>query len=278
MVSQCYLMSVSEFWDGVTGEKLLKAAREKIDDVRRKRAEGMKAVKPQAACVGAGLLLQLAVQDALAVAGETDAAGTVDGGTDAVKGDLADFVSDANGQSWQLAEGTGVDYSADVEVLRVYSTLQVMELIERPIELVMDYGEKGKPYLREYPIFFNLSHSGEYVICAVSDREIGVDIQKCSDMNVMRIAKKFFTKEECRVLEACATEDDRRQSFFRLWVRKEAYGKLLGKGIFGVVSVNLLPDKSRMATGKELLWREWSFTEGYKIAMCQRTQTAPAAS
>ena len=162
------------------------------------------------------------------------------------------------------------DCAADTEVFRLYSALQVMELVERPIELVMDYGEKGKPHLREYPLFFNLSHSGEYVVCAVSDREIGVDIQKYSNTNVMQIANRFFSKEECRVLEACETEEERQQSFLRLWVRKEAYGKLLGKGILGVVSVNLLPDESSMAAGKKLLWREWSFPEGYKIAMCQR--------
>lgn len=277
MVSQCYLMSVSEFWEEVTGERLLKAALEKVDDERRKKAEGMKAVKPQAACVGAGLLLQLAVRDALAAAGETDATGAVEGGTDTVKGYLADLVSGANVQSWQLAVGAGADCTAGAEVLRAYSASQVMELIERPLELVMDYGEKGKPYLREYPLFFNLSHSGEYVVCAVSDGEIGVDIQKCSSLNVMRIAARFFSEEECRALEACATEEEKRQSFFRLWVRKEAYGKFLGKGILGVVSVNLLPDESSMVVEKELLWREWSFAEGYKIAVCQRARTAPTA-
>lgn len=273
MASRCYLMSVSEFWEGVTRERLLRAALEKVDDERRKKAERMKAGKPQAACVGAGLLLQLAVRDALTVDGGAHA-----GGADAVESNLADLVSDGKEQSWQLAEDMRADGAASVEGLKVYSALQVMELVERPIELVMDYGEKGKPYLREYPLFFNLSHSGEYVACAVSDREIGVDIQKCSDTNVMGIAKRFFSEEECRALAACETGEERQQSFFRLWVRKEAYGKLLGKGILSVVSVNLLPDESSMAAEKDLLWREWSFIEGYKIAMCQRAQTAPEAS
>ena len=273
MTSQCYLMSVSEFWDGVEGERLLKAALEKVDDERRKKVEAMKAVKPQAACVGAGLLLQLAVQEALTVAGGADA-----GGTDGTESDLSDLVSTGMERLWRSAVDMKADSAADAEGFRVYSALHVMELVERPIELVMDYGEKGKPYLREYPLFFNLSHSGEYVVCAVSDREIGVDIQKCSNMNVMRIAKRFFSEEECRALETCETGEERRQFFFRLWVRKEAYGKFLGKGIMGVVSENLLPDESCRAAEKELLWREWSFPEGYKIAMCQLAQMASAAN
>ena len=232
MLSRCYLMSVGEFLDGAEGEGLLGTAMGKMDSARRERAERMMPGMPRAACVGAGLLLQMAVRTAF---------------------------------------GNGVCEEAGVEEgLAVYSLPQVMELVERPIELVMDYGERGKPYLREYPLFFNLSHSGEYVVCAVSDREIGVDIQKCFDFNVMRTAERFFSKEECRALAACGTEEEGRQFFFRLWTRKEAYGKLLGKGIMGVVSVNLLPDERNMVTERELLWREWSWPEGYRIAMCQR--------
>lgn len=265
MVSQCYLMSVNEFYEGVTEERLLKDALEKVDEDRRKRAEGMKIGKVRAACAGAGLLLQLAVQEVLTAAGETYA-----GEVDAAESDLADLVSDSKGRCRRRAEDMRVDCAAGDKGLKVYSALQVMELVKKPIELVMDYGEKGKPYLREYPLFFNLSHSGEYVVCAVSDREIGVDIQKCSAMNIIRIARRFYSEEECRALEACETEEERQQYFFRLWARKEAYGKLLGEGIFGVVSVNLLPDESSMTAQKELLWHEWSFPEEYRIAMCQR--------
>ena len=281
MASQCYLMSVSKFSEEITGERLFRTALEKVGDERRKKAEGMKPGRSQAACVGAGLLLQLAVQDALAAANGTDPDGietneTNASGTDDVKNELGDFVSNVKNPSRQSTEGVKADCLAGAEGsgvkgIKVYSVLQVMELVERPIELVMDYGEKGKPYLREYPLFFNLSHSGEYVVCAMSDREIGVDIQKCSGLNVMRTAERFFSKEECRALAACGTEEVGRQFFFRLWTRKEAYGKLLGKGIMGVVSANLLPNERNMVTERELLWREWSWPEGYRIAMCQRS-------
>ena len=38
-------------------------------------------------------------------------------------------------------------------------------------------GKNGKP-LSDLPYFFNCSHSGEYVACAVSRREIGVDLER----------------------------------------------------------------------------------------------------
>ena len=39
------------------------------------------------------------------------------------------------------------------------------------------YGVHGKPYLENVPFYFNISHSGEYVICAYDDKPVGADIQ-----------------------------------------------------------------------------------------------------
>lgn len=47
------------------------------------------------------------------------------------------------------------------------------------IPVSWEYLQNGKPRLLKYPNFFyNISHSGDYAICAVSDSEVGVDIQK----------------------------------------------------------------------------------------------------
>ena len=54
-------------------------------------------------------------------------------------------------------------------------------------------GGKGKPFVAEREdVFFNISHSGVYVVCAVSDGEIGVDIEKRSKAR-MEVAGRFFT-------------------------------------------------------------------------------------
>lgn len=91
-------------------------------------------------------------------------------------------------------------------------------------------GEKGKPFIvgRE-DVFFNLSHSGEYVVCAVSDREIGVDIEKRAKAR-MEVAGRFFHEREVRVLTSLhGIKQD--QLFFNYWSVKESYLKYTGMGL-----------------------------------------------
>jgi 4'-phosphopantetheinyl transferase len=59
----------------------------------------------------------------------------------------------------------------------------------------------GKPFLPDYPnIYFNMSHSGKYSVCAFSQNECGVDIQEIYPVNI-RIAKRVFHQNECIRLE-----------------------------------------------------------------------------
>ena len=91
-------------------------------------------------------------------------------------------------------------------------------------------GEKGKPFIvgREN-VFFNLSHSGEYVVCAVSDREVGIDIEKRAKAR-MEVAGRFFHEGEVRMLKSLSgTEQDR--LFFNYWSVKESFLKYIGTGL-----------------------------------------------
>ena len=96
-------------------------------------------------------------------------------------------------------------------------------------ELSRDKGEHGKPCFRIHPeVRFNISHSGDLVICAVSDFEIGIDIQEKSRMNTDRIAKKVMSPGEHKKY---LTSSERQDFFYRVWVMKESYVKWTGDGI-----------------------------------------------
>ncbi len=87
----------------------------------------------------------------------------------------------------------------------------------------------GKPYLVDHPnIHFNISHSGDYIACAIDSSPIGVDIEQVRNYRES-IPKKFFTASEIKYLENCVDETE---SFYKLWTIKEAYIKYLGTGLY----------------------------------------------
>lgn len=107
-------------------------------------------------------------------------------------------------------------------------------------QLQFQYNEFGKPSLAQSsasrklqtPIEFNVSHSGDFVLIALSrGRVLGVDIERMRvDVATEEIATRFFSANECRDL-ATVAPDQRCAAFFACWTRKEAYLKARGDGL-----------------------------------------------
>ena len=90
-------------------------------------------------------------------------------------------------------------------------------------------GSAGKPYIIGYDnVFFNLSHSGEKAIIAVSDGEVGIDIEKNKDFN-RSLAEFVFDENERAIVESLS--DDKSKLYTALWTAKESIMKFYGKGI-----------------------------------------------
>ena len=259
MWNKCYLLSVKELCEEKTGEPLLRMLFEMVDETRRKKAEQIQHGAAQAASLGAGLLLQLAVQEALGrkTANEKPA----NEKSDKERSEKRELEIEGN-------ESESGEYYAG-EKLTMYTVSQVLKLLAEPLDLQFDYGAKGKPYLRDYPFYFNLSHSGEYVFCVISDREVGVDIQQFGPVDEGRIAGRFFTEEERLALADCTDSMEQRKLFYQIWVRKEAYGKLTGEGIVATLGESMLPTDVpvQQDAAPSIYWQEWSLPE-YAIALC----------
>ncbi len=107
----------------------------------------------------------------------------------------------------------------------------IWEVFQIPIsQQYIAYGPYGKPYLRDYPnAHFNISHSGQYVACAVADRPVGIDVQVIGEFQP-NVAVRVCREEELASIEA---SDNPAAEFIKLWTRKEAYLKMLGYGITG---------------------------------------------
>ena len=86
-----------------------------------------------------------------------------------------------------------------------------------------DTAENGKLFIPNSSIYVNLSHSGKYAVCAVSDKPVGIDIQLCTKPD-MRLAERFFSADEIDYLKNGG-------DFFEIWVKKESFLKAIGTGL-----------------------------------------------
>jgi len=98
------------------------------------------------------------------------------------------------------------------------------------VEINIHFGEKGKPFVENLTdIHFNISHSGDYVVCAVSVNEVGIDVERKRKVN-LRIAERYFSPAELLDLMKF-DEEDRMNYFITLWTIKESYLKAIGEGL-----------------------------------------------
>jgi 4'-phosphopantetheinyl transferase len=99
-------------------------------------------------------------------------------------------------------------------------------------DIVFKYGQHGKPFLAEGFHQFNISHSDNKALIAITkDRAIGVDIEKIKPESKEDIAKRFFSEKEYAALQQLS-EADRIPGFYTIWTKKEALIKALGEGLF----------------------------------------------
>ena len=86
--------------------------------------------------------------------------------------------------------------------------------------------ENGKPVIIGHEdIHFNMSHCKNAVACAVSDKPIGIDVERIQDKVNESLAQYVLNEKEF--------EDITPLKFARLWTMKEAVVKLTGRGITG---------------------------------------------
>lgn len=107
--------------------------------------------------------------------------------------------------------------------------------------------EKGKPYSLNTNKKFSISHSGDYCVLAVSDNEVGIDIEKINTKHLV-VADKVLTPAE---LERFNENVD---LFFDFWTMKESISKALGIGLGlhfdRIDTISLFEEKSIEVDGK----------------------------
>ncbi|ETT49255.1 hypothetical protein BSK66_16675 [Paenibacillus odorifer] len=171
-----------------------------------------------------------------------------------------------------------LQHSLIAELLVRVSLNKRLKVNNRDIEFVTNV--YGKPSLKKRggTVEFNISHSGEWVVCALDELPIGIDIEQIQQAD-LNIAKRFFSQDEYVQLTECE-EMGRMSLFFDLWTLKESYIKAIGKGL----SLPLNSFSFRLNNGIQLEnhdaiglyhFKQYHIDEKYKLAVCAQNPLFP---
>ncbi len=125
----------------------------------------------------------------------------------------------------------------------------------------------GKPFFINAALYFSISHSGDYAMVVISDKQIGCDIQQIKEVNI-KIADRFFSPAEQEYIK---NTDD----FFKIWTLKESLIKAVGKGLaipLNAFTIEGLGNKEPYCEyeGEKYIFKEYNKINGYCISVCEK--------
>lgn len=141
-------------------------------------------------------------------------------------------------------------------------------------DIVFEKNDYGKLYIKGYSnLHFNISHSGDWVICGIDEKDIGVDVEKIKNIEYEEIARNFFSEKESNYI---LNKDKKNQlaRFYEMWTLKESYVKCCGKGLsiplksFSILrggeDIKLIQDNMNLKCSFKI----FEIDEHYKCAVC----------
>ncbi|GGG04688.1 4'-phosphopantetheinyl transferase [Paenibacillus aceti] len=146
--------------------------------------------------------------------------------------------------------------------------------------LQIEQAAYGKPMVQGVSeLHFNHSHSGQWIVSAISDAPIGIDVERISDID-LRIAERFFSNQENSDLNALSPQA-RTDYFFELWTLKESYIKAEGSGLslpLSSFTVRKQGEQIQLDTEnsfKHCFFRQYSPDPLHKMAVCAQSTDFP---
>lgn len=175
--------------------------------------------------------------------------------------------------------------SAAVELLLIHALKKLDPKIALPLKITEE--ESGN-LLLETPVkgyenlFFNLSHSKDYALCAISDAPVGVDIETIKMKEVAHM-DRILHEKEFQILGFITNSEEKKRYFYECWVSKESYLKNLGCGL-SVHPSKFMVDEEQLVTEEKGLEKryvhvyrsnevknsDWHFDAGYRMAICTK--------
>ncbi len=126
----------------------------------------------------------------------------------------------------------------------------------------------GKPYIKDSSIFFNISHSYNYIIVVTSHKEIGVDIEKIRKTKE-NVWHQFATNKERDYI--FSTEEEIEKGIFQIYCLKEAYFKMKGNNLSEAKNVEfILTAEKVICSDKNVHAYFIKDLKDYVVAVCEK--------
>lgn len=158
---------------------------------------------------------------------------------------------------------------------------RALELSEADVVLPAEYRRNpyGKPYLPLHTgVHINWSHSGSWVICAISDHEVGIDLQDSRQKPKEALVRRMLQPEELSFYEK-VPGGQKTSLFYQYWTIKESFLKAVGTGFympldtFYVDMEGDFPEIVQRSEGKSFVCRLLDFADrAYTAALCMERE------
>lgn len=126
----------------------------------------------------------------------------------------------------------------------------------------------GKPYLKNSELFFNVSHSFDYVITTISNKEIGIDIEKVRKTS-LKVINQFATSKEKKYI--LSSDENIEERIFKIYTLKEAYFKMLGTNLNHILEIEFIIKNDKVyCSDKNVKVGFINDVKGYIIAYCEK--------
>jgi len=144
-----------------------------------------------------------------------------------------------------------------------------------PESLKITRPERGRPFFLDYPeLHFNISHSGDWAVCALSEILVGIDIEEVKLNGISSsLVRKVLTEKEQEYMEKLP-DGQKNAAFYRFWTIKEAYAKCDGRGLgisLNKIDIDIdrqaiyLVDEGHVWNG---MMKNIDFQDDYMMAVC----------
>lgn len=177
-------------------------------------------------------------------------------------------------------------FKEDDKLRSIYGELLIRYMVISELKInnshiKFHYTKYGKPLLLEpHNIHFNISHCEKYVVCAIDNNPVGIDIEKIETIDFIDIANKFFTKDEANYIypqSEINTLEESTNKFYEIWTLKESFIKCIGLGLslpLNSFSVNFDKNENNKRIsfkGDTYFFEHFDIENEYKLSICFKT-------